>query len=139
MCHKYRSLPFNSNAMKLEKLIFIYNADSGLRNQLIDGAHKILSPATYECNLCDITYGAFTENKVWKEFRKQSDLDLEFLHRDEFAKAYRSKFGYKFTFPIVLASVDENLEVFIKTEELNALENADALIGLIAGRKSSFL
>lgn len=135
MCYKYRSLPFNSNAMKLEKLIFIYNADSGLRNQLIDGAHKILSPDTYECNLCDITYGAFTENKVWKEFRKQSDLDFEFLHRDEFAKAYRSKFGYKFTFPIVLASADENLEVFIKTEELNTLEDAEALIGLITERK----
>lgn len=125
--------------MKLEKLIFIYNADSGLRNQLIDGAHKILSPDTYECNLCDITYGAFTENKVWKEFRKQSDLDLEFLHRDEFAKAYRSKFGYKFTFPIVLASVDENLEVFIKTEELNVLEDARGLIGLIQERKKVFL
>jgi hypothetical protein len=121
--------------MKLEKLIFIYNADSGLRNLLIDGAHKILSPDTYECNLCDITYGAFTENRVWKEFRKNSDLELEFLHRDEFTKTYRSKFGYRFTFPIVLALVGEALEVFIKTEELNALEDADALIGLIAERK----
>lgn len=121
--------------MKLEKLIFIYNADSGLQNLLIDGAHKILSPDTYECNLCDITYGAFTENRVWKEFRKNSDLELEFLHRDEFTKTYRSKFGYRFTFPIVLALVGEALEVFIKTEELNALEDADALIGLIAERK----
>ncbi|WP_422083732.1 GTPase [Ulvibacterium sp.] len=125
--------------MKLEKLIFIYNADSGLRNLLIDGAHKILSPATYECHLCDITYGAFTENKLWKAFRKNSDLELEFLHRDEFAKVYRSKFGYKFTFPIVLALVDQNLEVFIKTEELNALEDARALIGLIEERKNVFL
>ncbi|WP_299535295.1 GTPase [Ulvibacterium sp.] len=125
--------------MQLEKLIFIYNADSGLRNLLIDGAHKILSPDTYECNLCDITYGAFTENKVWKDFRKNSDLELEFLHKDEFAKAYRSKFGYKFTFPIVLALVDQDLEVFIKTEELNALEDARALIGVIQERKNVFL
>lgn len=125
--------------MKLEKLIFIYNADSGLRNQLLDGAHKILRPDTYACHLCDITYGAFTEIKVWKEFRKNSDLEMEFLHRDKFSKTYRSKFGYKFTFPIVLALVDENMEVFIKTEELNALEDAQTLIGLIEERKNVFL
>jgi len=124
--------------MKLEKLIFIYNADSGLRNQLIDGAHKILSPDTYACHLCDITYGAFTENKLWKEFRKGSDMTLEFLHRDEYARTYRSKFGHKFTFPIVLASVGDQLEVFIRTEELNALEDAHALIELISERKNSF-
>ncbi|WP_273567857.1 hypothetical protein [Maribacter halichondriae] len=54
----------------MQKLIFIYNADSGFRNAIIDGAHKILSPNTYECNLCELTFGAFTENKVWAKFRK---------------------------------------------------------------------
>ena len=54
-----------------QKLIFIYNADSGLRNMIVDSAHKILSPDTYTCSLCDIAFGAFTENSVWKKFRKE--------------------------------------------------------------------
>lgn len=120
----------------VQKLVFIYNADSGLRNVILDSAHKILSPDTYACSLCDITYGAFTENSVWKKFRKETNLDMEFLHKDEFSKAYASKFGHKFTFPIVLAESNSGLEVFIKTEELNDLENSEALITLVQERNS---
>lgn len=120
----------------VQKLVFIYNADSGLRNVILDSAHKILSPDTYACSLCDITYGAFTENSVWKKFRKETNLDMEFLHKDEFSKAYASKFGHKFTFPIVLAESNSGLEVFIKTEELNDLENSEALIILVQERNS---
>lgn len=122
---------------KPQKLIFIYNADSGLRNLLLDGAHKILSPSTYACNLCDITFGAFTENKAWKKFRQEleaNNMALEFLHKDEFAKAYQSKFGYKFTFPIVLIETANDLEIFVSTEELNELENAEGLITLLKKR-----
>ena len=114
-----------------QKLIFIYNADSGLRNMIVDSAHKILSPDTYTCSLCDITFGAFTENSVWKKFRKETNLDMQFLHKDEFNKTYASKFGYKFTFPIVLAESDTGFDVFIKTEELNNLDDSKALIDLI--------
>lgn len=119
---------------KLNKLIFIYNADSGIRNMILDSAHKIFSPETYECSLCDITYGAFIENAVWKKFRKETDLPMEFLHKDEFAKAYASKFGHKFTFPIVLTETNHGLEILVKTEELNGMEKAWDLIGLIKER-----
>jgi hypothetical protein len=117
-----------------QKLIFIYNADSGLRNMIVDSAHKILSPDTYTCSLCDITFGAFTENSVWNKFRKETNLDMQFLHKDEFNKTYASKFGYKFTFPIVLAESDTGFNVFIKTEELNNLDDSKALIDLIHQR-----
>jgi len=120
------------------KLIFIYNADSGLRNMILDSAHKIFSPSTYECSLCDITYGAFTENYVWRKFRKESDLQMEFLHKDEFATAYASKFRYKFSFPIVLLRINSELEVLVKTEELDAVKSAGELIALIEERSKSF-
>ena len=117
-----------------EKLIFIYNADSGLRNMILDGAHKIFSPSTYECSLCDMTYGAFSERSIWKKFRKESDLQMEFLHKDEFASAYKSKFGHKYTFPIVLVEGKNGLEVFINTDELNRFKNAEELIERISSR-----
>lgn len=133
--HKYILYLSGMKNIVSQKLIFIYNADSGLRNTVMDGAHKIFSPSTYECSLCAITYGAFTENSVWKKFRKETDFEMEFLHKDEFAKTYKSKFGYKFTFPIVLAGTSQGLEILIKTEELNEMEKAEDLIGLIRERR----
>lgn len=116
------------------QLIFVYNANSGKRNALLDSMHKVFSPSTYDCNLCDITFGLVTENKLWKEFREQSNLPMTFLHKDEFAKSYASKFGHRFTFPIVLMENDYDLEVFISTEELNALQSAQELIEVIQKR-----
>ncbi len=118
----------------LNKLIFVYNADSGVRNALLDSVHKVLSPSTYECNLCDITYGLFSEKVNWKEFRLQFPMEMEFLHRDEFVKDYASKFGKNFTFPIVLGDHLGELEVIINTEELNQLGAAGELIDLIKKR-----
>jgi len=65
-------------------LIFVYNADSGLFNTLTDIAHKLLSPQTYNCNLCALTHTAFGMRDEWKEFLEELDAELEFLHRDEF-------------------------------------------------------
>jgi len=115
-------------------LIFIYNADSGLGNMIVDSAHKIFSPSTYECSLCDLTYGAFSEKSVWKNFREQSEVPMQFLHKDEFLKEYASKFRYQFTYPIVLVATNKGLEVFIKTEELNEVDNLEALIALVTER-----
>ncbi len=121
----------------LEKLVFIYNADSGLGNLVLDTAHKLFSPKTYACNLCDITFGAFTEATVWKKFRQTTALEMEFLHKDEFEKQYASKFGHKFSYPIVLTTGVNGFEVFIGTQELDQLQSAGELIAQIEKRKLS--
>ncbi len=117
-----------------EKLIFVYNANSGARNALFDGMHKVLSPSTYQCSLCELTYGVVREDRAWKKFRQGSDHKLVFLHKDEFAKKYASKFGYKFTFPVVLVENENELELFIATEELNQLSTARQLVTLVDKR-----
>jgi len=40
-----------------DKIVFIYNAKSGLFAGLSDVVTKIVAPSQYECNLCKITYG----------------------------------------------------------------------------------
>lgn len=117
-----------------QKLVFVYNANSGARNALMDSMHKVFSPATYNCKLCDITFGVVAENRTWKRFRQNSNHQMEFLHKDEFAKKYASKFGYKFEFPIVLLEGEHGLEVLIATKELNDLKTAHGLIRLLEGR-----
>ncbi len=70
------------------KLIFVYNADSGLFNLAADIAHKIFSPETYACNLCAITHTNLGMKKDWKTYLESLDADLEFLHADEFRQKY---------------------------------------------------
>lgn len=118
----------------IQKLLFVYNANSGARNAILDSMHKVFSPSTYDCNLCDITFGVMAENRAWKKFREQSNIPMSFLHRDEFAKAYASKFGHRYTYPIVLLENEHELELFISTEELNALQSAQELIDAIQKR-----
>lgn len=71
-----------------DKLIFIYNADSGLFNTVTDIAHKIFSPQTYSCNLCALTHDYFNVRDEWKEFIAGLGVECEFLHRDEMEKHY---------------------------------------------------
>ena len=119
---------------KGQEIIFIYNANSGARNAVLDSVHKVFSPKTYDCNLCDITFGVVSENRTWKRFRKESHHNMVFLHKDEFAKIYASKFGYKFQFPIVLIEGENGLEVLISTAELNQLKKPEELIQLVKER-----
>ncbi len=119
---------------ELIEMIFVYNADSGLGNVLLDGAHKILDPATYACSLCRLTHGAFRERKTWKNYRTASTIPMVFLHKDEFEKKYASKFGHSFTYPIVLGQTGTGLEVVVRTEELNGLTDARALIDILESR-----
>ncbi|MEX0313287.1 MAG: GTPase [Allomuricauda sp.] len=117
--------------MKLKnqkKLLFVYNANSGVGNAILDSMHKVFSPSTYDCNLCDITFGVVSENRVWKRFREESPHQMVFLHKDEFTKTYGSKFGHKFTFPIVLVENELELEVLISTENINSFKTAQELI-----------
>lgn len=121
-------------AEKKQKLIFVYNADSGIRNMIINGAHKIFSPSTYECNLCGITYGMLTENTVWKKFRKENAMEMQFLHKDEFQGRYASKIDNYPTFPVILMETGGSLEILIHTSELDVLQQAENLIDLIKAR-----
>lgn len=122
----------------MEKLLFIYNANSGKLNASLDVLHKAFSPSTYNCNLCSITHGILQENETWKAFRKSGKEPMEFLHIDEFQKQYKSKFGHKFSFPIVLAATENGLEVFISSEEINAIGQPEELIELIKERRKLF-
>lgn len=70
------------------RLLFVYNADSGLFNTLADIGHKLFSPATYGCRLCALTHGYFTERREWREFVTSLEADCEFLHRDQFRRRY---------------------------------------------------
>ncbi|WP_345124674.1 hypothetical protein [Hymenobacter antarcticus] len=74
--------------MVYQRLLFVYNADGGRLAGLKDMFHKILSPATYPCSLCAVTYGATSMRPEWQQFIQQLAVPVAFLHRDEFVRDY---------------------------------------------------
>jgi hypothetical protein len=108
------------------KLIFVYNADSGFVNSMLDIGHKIVNPETYSCNLCQMTFDTFSENKKWKEFRESADVNMEFLHRDEFEEKYNMQLEY----PVVLKDADPP-ETALSKEQLDNFDSLDKLIDAV--------
>lgn len=115
----------------MEKLVFVYNADSGRLKALMDSFQKAINPSAYSCKLCELTYGILGEKKVWKSFRKALDIETDFMHKDEFQKQYASKFGYKFEFPVILAQTKNGLEVLVSNTEFSEINSPEILIDKI--------
>ncbi|MCI5149500.1 MAG: GTPase [Candidatus Electrothrix sp. MAN1_4] len=107
------------------KLIFVYNADSGKIHTMMDIGHKLLSPQTYSCNLCQMTHGLLKEKEKWKKFRETSGYELEFLHKDEFEKKYQMQTCY----PVILQEQEDRvLQEVVGQVELNNLQDVEELI-----------
>ena len=113
------------------KLLFVYNADSGVMNALKDYAHKSVSPATYQCNLCALTFGSMGMKNSWAEYIKDLGVPVEFLHRDELRERYGVEDVY---LPAVLLRDDAGIRVWIPASEITPLWTLDELKGLVSIR-----
>lgn len=116
-------------------LILVYNADGGVLDALGDFVHKIVSPATYPCSLCGLTYGAFTMRGAWRRFLDTLGLTVLFLYRDEF----RSELDQRgIALPAILFGDKASApEVLVSADELNALPDLAALMALVKERLAS--
>jgi len=113
-------------------LIFVYNADDGVIAALFDAAHKLVSPGTYACSLCAVTYGAVSMRRAWKDYLAALPLQKRFYHRQSFARAYPALAGL--ALPAVLIDHGAGPEPLIPAAELDALPDLAALIALLDAR-----
>ena len=115
----------------MKTLIFVYNGNAGLFNMMSDYAHKIISPETYECNLCALTYGNLGMKQKWKKFISTLEYEVRFLHKDEFEKEY----DIQTSLPSVFYEEKNNLKEVITSSELNDVKSLDDLIVLVKSIK----
>ena len=120
--------------MKNQKLLFVYNADSGLFNIVSDFAHKIISPRTYACDLCALTYGNFTMKHEWKTFLNALPLSVSFMYKNEFVKQY----NLAIELPAVFIQSDHDLHVLISKQGIEGCEDLQQLKQLLTSRLNSF-
>jgi hypothetical protein len=105
------------------KILLVYNAKSDLFNKLGDFTHKIISPSTYQCDLCSLTHGSIGPRKNWSEFLDKYNKNIIVYYEDQFRKEY--------DFPVsslpVIIKKDENLSILMNSTELKKMDT-DELI-----------
>ena len=109
-------------------LLIVYNADRGFFNAVSASAHKLISPNTYKCPLCEHTFGITGMLKPWKEYLDIQPLTVSFTHRNDFHKDYPQH--KSLTLPAVLL-VDPETGI-TQVLEANAVRNAKNLSDLIS-------
>ena len=119
-----------SNQTTSKELIFIYNAKSGLVNELIDFAHKIVSPQTYKCNLCAVTYGTFTMKNRWANYIDSLPIEYVFTYKDKLV----SEELKKAKLPSVFFRDGEKFEELISANEINIINDLEDLIIVLETR-----
>ena len=112
------------------ELIFVYNAKSGMVNEFLDFAHKIVSPSTYNCNLCAISYGNFTMKKKWSDYISSLPVRSTFTYKDKV-----SEYGYNnIELPSIIFRNGSRSKVIVSSEEINKLKKIDQLINILSDR-----
>ena len=117
--------------MSRQRLLFVYNADSGLFNTLGDIGHKIFSPQTYSCNLCAISHGYFSEKKAWREFIESLPVSCEFIHRDEFLRMHPD---IRAELPAIFSLEEDSIVLCLDSETINHCHSIEALSRQIKSR-----
>jgi hypothetical protein len=113
------------------KLLFVYNAKAGIAAGIIDSLHKTLSPATYPCDLCAITYGAVQMDPKWKAWLKAQPFESVFFHRPDFRAAHPA---LTVDLPVILIEQGGKVETLVAATEFKSTASIDMLIALIESR-----
>ena len=112
-----------------KKIIFVYNANSGLFNLLSDIAAKALPLDAPLCTLCELTHDPLSMKKEWKTFIETLPDKTTFLHRDEFKKKHPDLESTKL--PAVFIYEDNSLRLIVTAKEIDGVENLESLKTLI--------
>jgi hypothetical protein len=96
-----------------------------------DAAHKLLSPGTYACDLCAITYGAWSMRPEWRDYVERLAYPAHFYHRGEFHRAYPQ---VEITLPAILIEDGGDFpRLLVQASDMNRGQSVADLIALLDG------
>lgn len=72
----------------MPRLHFVYNVEATPLALISDFVHRLRSPETYPCRLCDVTYGRFLKKAEWSEYLETLPLPSKFHLRSGFQQHY---------------------------------------------------
>ncbi len=105
--------------MHPDRIILVYNEDSGVFNAVVGWSHKLLSPETYYCPLCRVTFGLAGMLVAWKNYLEKQPFPVTHLHRDEFRMQFPQLAGVPL--PVILTEKTGETKVLLTSEEIGAV------------------
>ena len=123
-----------NNQKSTDKIVFVYNADSGFANALLDYGKKYVQPTKYDCRLCMVTYGVLGMKKDWKQFTKSLPLPVQFIHRDEFERNYPK---VSLSYPVILQIKNGAPAVLVSSKDFDSIKSLQDLMTVVSGRLGS--
>lgn len=115
--------------MHPDRILLVYNESDGLFDAVSGWTHKLLSPGTYHCALCRITFGLTGMLVPWKSYLDLLPFQKAFLHRDEFKAKYPALAATPL--PVILAEKDDRWEILLSAEEIRTTASLSRLINLM--------
>ena len=104
----------------LNRVILVYNADSGLRALLLDVLKK--AAGREECALCELTYGPLGKRRAWAACETRLGVAVEELHRDQLPPEWGIASA---ELPCILAAADDRPPVVLLTRsEIGACQGS---------------
>ena len=122
----------SNNGDKEGQVVFIYNAKSGLVNGMFDYVHKFVSPSTYECNLCSITYDMGGKKDQWVVYLNTLPLEVKFAYKDNI---FNDEFNIDYndeTLPCAFLITGETQSLILSSTEIGKMKTLDELKTLLS-------
>jgi hypothetical protein len=116
---------------RIDRLLFVFNADTGSFNALLDSARKLLR--LNGCTLCSITHGLAGEKSEWRECREEIGVPVDYVHRDEISGELRGVVGDQL--PCIVAQTGTDLILLLAPD---VLERCQGSVADLKGRLSYF-
>jgi hypothetical protein len=116
---------------RIDRLLFVFNADTGSFNALLDSARKLLR--LNGCTLCSITHGLAGEKSEWRECKEEIGVPVDYVHRDEISAELRSVVGDQL--PCIVAQTGTDLILLLAPD---VLERCQGSVADLKGRLSYF-
>ncbi|MEY3681000.1 MAG: hypothetical protein RL547_1613 [Actinomycetota bacterium] len=96
------------------RLIGVYDANGSLRGEVAYWVGARLGRR--HCSLCDVTHGAFTEKREWRNCRESLPVPFDTYHRDDQPESIRRATGDRA--PVVVAETDSDLVILLTGDEI---------------------
>lgn len=111
--------------MTEKKLIFVYNAKSGIASGVKDSIQKIKTGKS-GCSLCTATWSAFNVKPSWTEKEKKIKIPFVYYHKDDMPEGLVNFLkSNDLDLPSVLIQEDENFSEIVPKEKLDRCEGND--------------
>ena len=107
-----------------QSIFFVYNAEDDFLSEVRDFFHKKVSPKTYPCQLCKLTYGTFFKKSEWELFLANLNYPYKFIYKNNIKEINYNKNQY----PVILFGNKEKNEILISKDELSTCKTIEELI-----------